>query len=160
MPAASAETFHPRVLAHVGDSVFEIWVRDMGARAQPQATAVQMHRFTTQRVSASAQVALMAALADWLETWLTPDETDLMRRARNLTLTTQRRQQQQKHRQATALEALLGWWHFYAPQRLAAFYAQAQPYVLAGPAEAATAADGNTPRQRKNDRPGGHSPVF
>ena len=57
-------------------------------------------------------------LLHFLESNLTEEEIELTRRARNLPIPVGRRNMQSEYRQATAFEALIGWWHTHDKNRL------------------------------------------
>jgi ribonuclease III family protein len=98
---------HPRALAHLGDAVYELHVRQLALVAAQQAGSDQLdwlHRYTTQRVSAVFQSQLLPLL----QPWLSPTEAALLKRARNLPVSINKRANQQAHRNATAFEALVG----------------------------------------------------
>jgi ribonuclease III family protein len=104
---------HARALAHLGDAVYELWVRE-AAVSQFQKSD-DLHRYTVQRVKAEAQGGLL----DHLLPSLSEAESDLVRRAQNMPVTTSRRSNQAVHRKATAFEALIGYWYLAAPEALA-----------------------------------------
>ena len=94
-------------LAHVGDAVYELLVRDMLARGEALSVREQ-HRRTIEYVSAPAQAAAMEKLLPVL----TEEERRICRRGRNTrvhgvpsgcTIA--------EYHAATALEALFGWLH-------------------------------------------------
>lgn len=123
-----------KVLAHLGDAVWELWVREQALAhtfpaladpTQPLAAtdrqASTLHTFTTQWVATAPQAALFHRLPDLFP--LTEQETALTRRALNTRLGSHRSRglSQADSRAATAFEALLGFWHLAAPQRFNAF---------------------------------------
>ena len=79
-------------LAHVGDAVFELFVRTR--LCAHELTAERLHRRTVELVCASAQAAAARAVMDSLA----EEELDIFRRARNAA----------DYNLATALEALFG----------------------------------------------------
>jgi len=103
---------HPRALAYLGDTVFELFVREI-AIAQASQTA-QLHKFVTDRVNAQFQVQLL----EQIEASLTEAETEIVRRGRNVAVSTGRRSQQALHRQATGFEALIGYLYLTDSKRL------------------------------------------
>ncbi len=128
-PTASlAKTdMHPRALAHLGDSVYELWIREIAIQCcQHQVDA--LHRFSTERAQASFQVDLL----HWLMPQLNETEQDVVRRARNMATPTSRRKAQALHRQATGFEALFGYWYLFAPERLQAIRELIEPYLISG----------------------------
>lgn len=125
LPPELLQGLHPRALAHLGDAVYELFIREQALLALGAGQSNDLHKFTTERVCAAYQ-------ANWLSHWLdhdllTAEETDLLRRARNLPVTTRRRLDQALYRQATAFEALIGWWHLTDRDRLAVLLAQKPP---------------------------------
>lgn len=111
--AITPQKLTPRALAYLGDAVYELYVRTQAVHTGTD-NLKKLHDYSTSRVSASFQVQLLEAL----EPLLTETEADIVRRARNLPVTSNRRSNQALHRQATALEALIGYWHHYTPERL------------------------------------------
>jgi len=123
-----------KVLAHLGDAVWELWVREKALHhtfpaltdpTQPLAAtdrqASTLHTLTTRWVATSPQAALFHRLPELFP--LTEAETALTRRALNTRLGSHRSRglSQADSRAATAFEALLGYWHLSAPHRLTAF---------------------------------------
>jgi ribonuclease-3 family protein len=100
-----ALSLHPRALAHLGDSVYELWVREKAIAHHQQSKA--LHQFTTQRVNAHIQ----ALLLEQLRPRLSEVEQEIVRRAQNMPVPTGRRNEQSTYRKATALEALVGYWY-------------------------------------------------
>lgn len=118
---------HPRALAHLGDSVYELWIREIAIQCcQHQVDA--LHKFSTERAQASFQVALL----HWLMPQLTEAEQDVVRRARNMATPTSRRKAQALHRQATGFEALFGYWYLFNPDRLKSIRTLIEPYLISG----------------------------
>lgn len=98
----------PIVLAYIGDAVFEIYVRQRliaGTNRKPH----QLHRASTQYVSAAAQARL---LQRWMPV-LTEEEADIVRRGRN-TKSGQppKNANPGDYRHATALECLVGYLYY------------------------------------------------
>ena len=94
-----------RNYAHLGDAIWEVIVREYTI---DKAVSVKtLHQMTTARVRADFQYKLLMDL----EPILTENERELMRRARNLTVPTARRNIQQEYRMATAFETLIGYWY-------------------------------------------------
>lgn len=98
---------HPRALAHLGDAVYELWVREAAIALSDKSDI--LHRYTTNRVKAATQSQLLETLFDTLP----PDEQAIVKRARNLPVPTGRRSNQGVYRQATAFEALVGYWYLF-----------------------------------------------
>lgn len=119
---------HPRMLAHLGDAVYELRVRELAVELCGHQKLDDLHRFTTQRVQATFQ----AQLLDILMPDLTEAEQTMVRQARNIPTTARRRSDQQSHRQATALEALIGALYRDNPERLQELWQRLEPYFTAG----------------------------
>ncbi len=122
------DRLHPRELAYLGDAVFELHVREqlLGTKLRPS----DRHRMAVARVRAEAQAAALAAV----EPALSESERDLVRRARNLKVSTPRSVDQDTYRLATALEALVGYLHASGrTERLAQIFALADCAAPAGP---------------------------
>ena len=102
--------------AHLGDAVYELFVREKIVKltTKPQ----KMHKMTTEYVCATAQAELLLKLDDFF----THDEKEILRRARNLPLTQNKKNNQSIHRQATAFETIIGYYHLTNPQRLQLFF--------------------------------------
>lgn len=125
----SPETLHPRVLAHLGDGVYELFVRELAvAHAQKSASSrvEDLHRYTTHRASAAFQAQLMEALMPQLS----EAEREMFRRGRNMPVSTGRRSSQALHRQASGFEALMGYLHLAHPDRLKAVLELITPWLL------------------------------
>ena len=107
-------------LAHVGDAVYELLVRDMLTR-QAALTVKEQHRRTIEYVAAPAQAAALERIAPAL----TEEERRIVRRGRNVrvhgvpsgcTIA--------EYHAATALETLFGWlWLRGEADRIAALFA-------------------------------------
>ncbi len=96
------EKYHLRAYAHIGDAVYEVFIREKVINVT--SNSKKMHDLTTKYVKAEFQMEALDKLADFL----TEEEIDIVRRARNMPSTTFRRANQSLHRHATAFEALLG----------------------------------------------------
>jgi ribonuclease-3 family protein len=95
----------PLILAYVGDAVFELWVRERLAGREP-GKVTDLHQAAVALVRAPAQAALLRRLAGLL----TPEEEEIVRRARNAKSgPAPRGVPVQDYRHATAFEALLGY---------------------------------------------------
>ncbi len=101
-----------RNYAYLGDAVWELYIREKTILMTNNAQ--NLHKLTTNYVKTSFQCKLLHEL----ESELTEEETDLVRRARNLPIPVGRRNMQSEYRQATAFEALIGWWYLNDKQRL------------------------------------------
>ena len=106
------EEMNLRNYAYIGDAVWELFVREKTVKMT--ANAKNLHKITTECVKASYQ----AKLFHEIENILTEEEKEIARRARNLPIPIARRSNQTEYRQATAFEALIGWWHYYDKEKL------------------------------------------
>lgn len=106
------EDINLRNYAYLGDAVWEIFIREKTIRQTNNAK--KLHQITTNLVKTSTQCELL----HFLEPNLTEEEIELTRRARNLPIPVGRRNIQTEYRQATAFEALIGWWHLNNKKRL------------------------------------------
>ena len=110
------EHFVLRNYAHIGDSVWELFVRTY--TVYKTSNAKILHKITTERVNATFQKDMLLYIYDKL----TEDEIDFAKRARNISIPIGRRSIQQDYRQATAFEALIGYWYIHDKERLSYFY--------------------------------------
>lgn len=101
-----------RNLAHLGDSVYELFIREYTI-SQTQ-NIKKLHKLTVSFVNAEFQ----AQLLEKLEPELNEKELDIIRRGRNIAVTTTKRINHKLHRIATALEALLGYLYLNDKDRL------------------------------------------
>lgn len=92
-----------RQLAHVGDAVFHLFVREK--EVLRASSAKEMHKRTAGIVSYKGQAKALHKLSPLLS----DEEKDLVRRARNMKPAAYRRSEQALYRKATAFEALLGY---------------------------------------------------
>ncbi|MDX2105504.1 MAG: ribonuclease III domain-containing protein [Candidatus Melainabacteria bacterium] len=102
----------PRLLANLGDAVFELFERER--QVTVSRNAAKMHRKVQTRVNAVTQ----ASILDQLMEHLNEEENDIVRRARNVKPNTYRKIDQSSYRKSTAFEALLGYLFLTNPQRL------------------------------------------
>lgn len=93
-----------RNYAYLGDAVWELFIREKTILLTNNAK--KLHKITTDKVKGHFQ----AELLEKLENTLTEEEKELARRARNLPIPVARRSCQSEYRQATAFEALIGFW--------------------------------------------------
>ena len=105
-----------RNYAHIGDSVWEVFVRTY--TIYKTSNSKLLHKITTERVNATFQKDLL----NFLMSNLTEDEQDLARRARNLPIPVGRRSIQADYRQASAFEVLIGYWYLHEKERLNEIY--------------------------------------
>ena len=105
-----------RNYAHIGDSVWEVFVRTY--TIYKTSNSKLLHKITTDRVNATFQKDLLNIIIPSL----TEDEQELARRARNLPIPVGRRSIQADYRQATAFEVLIGYWYLHDKERLEYIY--------------------------------------
>ncbi len=102
----------PRLLANLGDAVFELFERERQALVTKNAS--KMHKNVQTRVNAVSQ----AQLLDILTEHLNEEESEIVRRARNVKPSSYRRIDQTSYRKSTAFEALVGYLFLTNPERL------------------------------------------
>lgn len=105
-----------RNYAHLGDAVWELFVREhtVDLCQKPK----DLHKMTTKFVNCSYQ----AEMLNLIEEDLTEDEQEIKRRARNMEVPVARRNNQSEYRQATAFEALIGYWYREDKERLKSIF--------------------------------------
>lgn len=113
-----------RNYAYIGDAVWELFIREKTTRLT--SNAKELHKITTNNVKASFQAELLHDMEDIL----TCEEKDIARRARNLPIPIARRQIQTAYRQATAFEALVGFWHMHDNERLNCIFNRLEDKLL------------------------------
>ncbi len=113
-----------RNYAYIGDAVWELFIREKTTRLT--CNAKELHKITTNNVKASFQAELLHDMEDIL----TCEEKDIARRARNLPIPIARRQIQTAYRQATAFEALVGFWHMHDNERLNCIFNRLEDKLL------------------------------
>lgn len=112
-----------RSYAHIGDAVYEVYAREKTIFLESKPD--ELHRITISIVNAGFQAELLANIQDFLN----DEEREIVRRARNLAVTTARRTNQKIHRLSTAFEALIGYLHLHNPERLKELYNYITPFV-------------------------------
>lgn len=110
------EKFVLRNYAHIGDAIWEVFVRNY--TITKTSNAKLLHKITTDRVNATFQKDLLLSISNDL----TEDENELARRARNLPIPVGRKHIQATYRQSTAFEVLIGYWYLHNKERLEYFY--------------------------------------
>ena len=110
------ELFNLRNYAHIGDAVWELFVRNYTVFKTSNANL--LHKITTKRVNATFQKDML----ELITLNLTNEELEIARRARNLPIPTGRKKIQADYRQATAFEALIGFWYLHNKTRLEEIY--------------------------------------
>ena len=111
-----SELFELKNYAHIGDAVWEVFVRDYVIRKTSNSKL--LHKMTTDRVNATFQKNML----EFIESELTEAEHELARRGRNLPIPVGRRGIQHDYRLATAFEVLIGFWYLHDKPRLEMFY--------------------------------------
>ena len=99
------EEINLRNYAYLGDAVWELFIREKTILKTNNSK--KLHQITTGLVKTQFQCELL----HFLEEHLTIEEQEIARRARNLPIPVGRRSIQSEYRQATAFEALIGWWY-------------------------------------------------
>ena len=110
------EELSSRNLAHIGDAVWELFVREYTVFKTQNSKL--LHSLTTERVRASFQAELFNLIYDELN----ENEQEIARRARNASIPVARKNIQAEYRQATAFEALIGFWYLNDKDRLKYFF--------------------------------------
>ena len=100
-----------RNYAHIGDALWELFVREYTVFKTNNLKL--LHNLTTERVNSKYQSEMLLYLKDFL----TEDENEIARRARNCPIPVARRNNQTEYRQSTAFEALLGYWYLNNKER-------------------------------------------
>ena len=108
---AQARQYSPLALAFLGDSVYEILVREYLVR-EANRPAAKLHEQKIQLVCAVFQ----AQAIDRLIPLLTEEETAVYKRGRNANNTVPRHTSAQDYHKATGLEALFGYLHLLGEQ--------------------------------------------
>ncbi|MBP3820522.1 Mini-ribonuclease 3 [bacterium] len=105
------EDINLRNYAYLGDAVWELFIREKTILQTNNAK--KLHKITTELVKTNTQCELLHNI----ENCLTEEEQDISKRARNLPIPVGRRNIQLEYRQATAFEALIGWWYTHDKNR-------------------------------------------
>ena len=108
---AQVRQYSPLALAFLGDSVYEILVREYLVR-EANRPAAKLHEQKIQLVCAAFQ----AQAIDRLLPLLTEEETAVYKRGRNANNTVPRHTSAQDYHKATGLEALFGYLHLLGEQ--------------------------------------------
>lgn len=108
---AQARQYSPLALAFLGDSVYEILVREYLVR-EANRPAAKLHEQKIQLVCAAFQ----AQAIDHLIPLLTEEEMAVYKRGRNANNTVPRHTSAQDYYKATGLEALFGYLHLLGEQ--------------------------------------------
>ncbi|MCD8391139.1 MAG: Mini-ribonuclease 3 [Firmicutes bacterium] len=98
--------YSPLVLAYIGDSVYELYVRSRVIEEHSDLPAHKLHLQSVKYVKAHAQSESITAIADML----TEDETAVYKRGRNAkAYSSPKNADIRDYRRATGFEALLGY---------------------------------------------------
>ena len=100
-----------RNYAYLGDAVWELFIREKTILVTN--SAKKLHQITTNMVKTEFQYELF----EFLEGYLTDQEQEMSKRARNLPIPVGRKNIQHIYRYATAFETLIGWWYQNDKQR-------------------------------------------
>ena len=92
-------------LAYLGDSIYELYVRE--ALIRRGGRVKELHKRAVSCVNAAAQARALSKIEDGLS----EDELAVVRRARNARQTPTKGADIADYHKATALEALIGYWH-------------------------------------------------
>lgn len=101
-----------RNYAHIGDAVWEIFVREYTVFKTSNSKI--LHETTTKRVNATFQKNML----EFITPFLNDEEQEIARRGRNLSIPVARKKIQNEYRQATAFEVLIGYWYLHNKERL------------------------------------------
>jgi ribonuclease III family protein len=112
-----------RSYAHIGDAVYELFIREKTVFLASKIE--KLHKITISLVNAGFQADLLGYIQDLL----TEEEKEIVRRARNLPVTTARRANHTTYRLSTALEALIGYLYLNKPERLKELYNYITPFI-------------------------------
>lgn len=118
------EQYHLRAYAHIGDAVYEVFVREKVITQT--SNSKKMHNLTTKFVKAEFQTETLEKIMPIL----TPEELDMVRRARNLPSTSFRRANQALHRHATAFEVLLGFNYMHNQNRYLELLKEIEKFII------------------------------
>ncbi len=100
------ELLAPLVLAYIGDSVYEVYVRSRIVSEHPNLPAGKLHKESIKFVSAKAQAKSILSIENTLE----PEELAIYKRGRNAkSSTVPKNADVTEYRQATGFEALIGY---------------------------------------------------
>jgi len=112
-----------RSYAYIGDAVYEVFVREKTIFYTEN--PAKLHKTTSSLVNAEFHAGLLEKIQDFVS----EDEKEILRRARNLSVTTSRRTNQTLHRLSTAFEALVGYLHLNDKPRLQELFEFIEPFI-------------------------------
>ncbi len=113
-----------RSYAYMGDAVYEVFAREKTVLITQNPK--KLHKATSSIVNAEFHAELLEAITDFL----TEEESELVRRARNLSVTSARRVNHTVHRLSTAFEALIGYLYLNDKERLRILYDKIDPLIV------------------------------
>lgn len=103
---SNAKLYSPLVLAYIGDSVYEVYVRGRVLQTHPDMPAYKLHKVSVKYVKASSQ----AKSIHTIEEMLTEEELAVYKRGRNAkSPTVPKNADITDYRCATGFEALVGY---------------------------------------------------
>ena len=117
------EEMNLRNYAHLGDAVWELFIREI--TIQQTQNAKELHKLTTDKVNANFQNKLLLKIQEYLS----EQEVELTRRGRNLPVPIARRTNQSEYRMATAFEVLIGWLYLKDKTRLNEILAKIKDFL-------------------------------
>ena len=103
------------MLAHLGDGVYELLLREWVMWTFPNASVKVIHKESIRLACGAFQATLLQVLLPDLS----EAEQEILRRGRNVGVANHRRNKQAISRLSTSFEALVGFWYLHDPQRLA-----------------------------------------
>lgn len=106
MEENTVKSLNVLLLAYMGDSLYEIRIREFLIRRYPREKVKEIHKKAIRLVSASAQAR--AVLAMLREDFLTEEEIDMVKRGRNKAVNPTKNADPSDYRWATGLESLIG----------------------------------------------------
>jgi len=112
-----------RSYAYIGDAVYEVFIREKTILYTPKPD--ELHKVTSSLVNAQFHAGLLEKIQDFIS----EDEKEVVRRARNLSVTTSRRTNQTLHRLSTAFEALIGHLYLNNKPRLQELFTFIEPFI-------------------------------
>ena len=123
MPEMQTNELPIRSYAYIGDAVYEVFVREktIFLTSKPD----KLHNITSSVVKAEFHAELLEKIQDFLN----EEEKEIVRRARNLSVTTARRTNQVLHRLSTAFEAIVGYLYLHDKNRLKALFEFIEPLI-------------------------------
>lgn len=112
-----------RSYAYIGDAVYEVFIREKTVLIT--SNPAELHKITSSVVKAEFHAEILEKIQDFTN----EEEKEIVRRARNLSVTTARRTNQTLHRLSTAFEALIGYLYLNDKNRLKALFDFLEPLI-------------------------------